>query len=191
LVKDLGADVSQGVVEGFTPLIAASQNGKLANVMCLVKELGADVNEANSHGGTPLHVAVQFGHIDVMRCLVKELGANVNQGDNRGATPLILASHYKHTDMVKWLVKAGANPNTSMDHFGTAADISKRAGATTEQTAYLEAKMNCSSHGCSGAGIKKCTGCKQVRYCGEPCQLAHWKAHKADCKRWTSKRTSN
>jgi ankyrin repeat protein len=47
LVKDLGADVNQDVVEGFTPLIAASQKGKLTTVMCLVKELGADVNEAN------------------------------------------------------------------------------------------------------------------------------------------------
>jgi hypothetical protein len=32
----------------------------------------------------------------------------------------------------------------------------------------------------------KCTGCKQARYCAEECQLAHWKAHKADCKRWSA-----
>jgi hypothetical protein len=34
--------------------------------------------------------------------------------------------------------------------------------------------------------VKKCTGCKQARYCGEPCQLAHWTAHKTDCRRWTA-----
>ena len=62
-------------------------------------------------------------------------------------------------------------------------DVAKAHKAPTEQIAYLEAKMHCSNPGCSGAGIMKCTGCKQVRYCGEACQLAHWKAHKADCKR--------
>jgi hypothetical protein len=29
----------------------------------------------------------------------------------------------------------------------------------------------------------KCTACTQARYCKEECQLAHWTAHKADCKR--------
>jgi hypothetical protein len=43
--------------------------------------------------------------------------------------------------------------------------------------------MHCSNPGCEGAGIRKCTWCKQARYCGQPCFLAHWKAHKADCKR--------
>jgi hypothetical protein len=42
--------------------------------------------------------------------------------------------------------------------------------------------MHCSNPACAGAGIKKCTGCKEVRYCGQECQLAHWPAHKADCK---------
>jgi hypothetical protein len=58
--------------------------------------------------------------------------------------------------------------------------------ASAEQTAYLEAKTHCSNPGCSGAGIKRCPACKQARYCGEPCQYAHWKAHKADCKRWSA-----
>jgi hypothetical protein len=35
-------------------------------------------------------------------------------------------------------------------------------------------------------GIKRCPACKQARYCGEPCQYAHWKAHKANCKRWSA-----
>jgi hypothetical protein len=65
----------------------------------------------------------------------------------------------------------------------TAADFSREGYASAEQTAYLEAKMHCSNTGCSGAGIMKCTRCRQARYCGEQCQLAHWKVHKADCKR--------
>jgi hypothetical protein len=32
----------------------------------------------------------------------------------------------------------------------------------------------------------KYTGCKQARFCGQLCQLAHWKAHKLSCKRWSA-----
>jgi hypothetical protein len=84
----------------------------------------------------------------------------------------------KSYEVVKWLVKAGADTQD-------AAHLSRGVGASAEQTAYLEAKTHCSSLGCSGAGVKKCTGCRQVRYCETACQLAHWKAHKADCKRVT------
>jgi hypothetical protein len=57
---------------------------------------------------------------------------------------------------------------------------------TAEQTTYLEAKMHCSSPGCSGVGLLNCKGCENVRYCGTACQLAHWKAHKVDCMRWSA-----
>jgi hypothetical protein len=43
--------------------------------------------------------------------------------------------------------------------------------------------IECSSPGCSGAGLLRCTACEQARYCGQQCQRAHWKAHKTDCKR--------
>jgi hypothetical protein len=102
------------------------------------------------------------------------------------------ASVNKHAEVVTWLLKAGADPQavTTLNFADgtpiTAADLFRVSGASAEQTAYLEAKTHCSNTGCSGAGIIKCTRCKQARYCGEPCQLAHWKAHKADCKRWSS-----
>jgi hypothetical protein len=66
--------------------------------------------------------------------------------------------------------------------FGTAADVSKWFDAPAALTEYLEAKQHCSNPGCSGAGLKKCTGCKQARYCKQACQLAHWPAHKVECK---------
>jgi hypothetical protein len=125
-----------------------------------VKEFGADVNQGSANGTTPLLLAAQLGNMSVAQCLVKELGADIRQTHKRGGTPLMAASYHKHTDIVKWLIKAGANPKTSMDCWGTAADLSKEAGASTEQTAYLEAKTHCSSPGCISAGIMKCTGCK-------------------------------
>jgi hypothetical protein len=84
------------------------------------------------------------------------------------------------------MVKAGADVQATVPGWGTAAYFSKKAGASAEQTAYLTAKQHCSNPCCDGAGIKKCPACKQARYCGEPCQYAHWKAHKADCRRWSA-----
>jgi hypothetical protein len=181
LVKEFGADVNQASNEGFTPIFLAAQEGHLLAVSCLGKELGADVSRANNAGCTPLYMAAQKGNLSMVQYLAKELGANIHQGEKRGGTPLMAASNYKHTSIVKWLIKAGADPQVSAP-WGTAANLSKKVGASAEQTAYLEAKTHCSSPECSGAGIMKCTGCKQTRYCGEPCQLAHWKTHKADCK---------
>jgi ankyrin repeat protein len=183
--KELGAYVNKANNLGLTALYIAVQNGHETIVQYLVKELGADVDPTDIDGSPPLFIAAQLGNLSMVQCLVKELGADIHHVSHAGATPLMVASYNKHTDIVKWLVKAGADPRASAS-LGMAADLSKRAGASAEQTAYLEAKTHCSSPGCSGAGIMKCTGCKQARYCGERCQVAHWKAHKADCKQWSA-----
>jgi hypothetical protein len=124
----------------------------------------------------------------VLRCLVKELGADINRPGLHGATPLMIASLDKRTHLVRWLIKEGADTQvgTTKHAAFTAAVISRLQGASTEQTTYLEAKTHCSNPGCSGAGIKRSPACKQARYCGEPCQYTHWKAHKADSKRWSA-----
>ncbi|GMI34548.1 hypothetical protein TeGR_g369 [Tetraparma gracilis] len=38
--------------------------------------------------------------------------------------------------------------------------------------------------GCGEKGEKKCSKCDRAHYCGRECQVAHWKAHKAECKAW-------
>jgi ankyrin repeat protein len=190
LVKDLGADVNQrrGDERGCTALTLAAFRGHLETVRYLVEELGADVDISDSESLTPLYIAAASGHLAVVRVLL-ELGADINQGTDDGATPLMAATEQKHEEIVTWLVKAGADTQIifNNDPNFTAASLSKQVGASAEQTAYLEAKIHCSNAGCSGAaGALKCTGCKQVRYCGEVCQLAHWRAHKTDCKRWSA-----
>jgi hypothetical protein len=189
LVKKLGADVNKANLKSTTPLHVAVWEGNLAMMRCLVKELGADVNQADQEGATPLHIAAQAGHLAMVRVLVDELGADINQATQDGSTPLMTAAANKHTEVVKWLIKAGADTQASLKLQGaiyTAVNVSRGVGASADQTAYLEAKTHCSSPDCSGAGLLKCTGCKQARYCGEACQLAHWKAHKADCRRWSA-----
>jgi ankyrin repeat protein len=181
LLKDLGADVHQAIDDGATPLLVAAEDGRLAVVQLLVREHGADINQARQDGATPLLLAAQNGHLNVVQCLVEDFGADVNTRDLYGRSLLMLASYGKHMKLVKWLLKHGADAQASAA-YGTAADVSRYAGAPIVQTEYLKAKAHCSNPGCSGAGLKKCTGCKQARYCGQTCQLAHWNAHKADCK---------
>ena len=41
----------------------------------------------------------------------------------------------------------------------------------------------CASCGKAGDGLKRCTACKSVWYCGVQCQIDHRKAHKKECKR--------
>jgi hypothetical protein len=183
LVKELGADVNQSVSDGGTPLYIAAENGHLAVVQLLVTELGADVNRAKPNGANPLHIAAQQGHLAVVRYLVKESDADVNKARQNGVTPLMAAATSMHEDVVTFLIKYGANVQVTAPVFGTAADLFKSVGAAPEQTRYLVARTHCTNTGCVGAGIKKCAGCLKVFYCKRECQLAHWPAHKAECRR--------
>jgi ankyrin repeat protein len=182
---ELGADVNHSTADGNTALIMAVYQGQVDAMRCLVKELGADVNQKNCQGSTALLEAIRRGDVESVRTLVKELGADVNLSLPDGGTPLIVASGLQNEKIVKLLLKAGADAQASVFVEGTyftAADGAAANGASAELKEYLEAKLHCSNLSCSGAGIQKCAGCKQARYCGQACQLAHWPVHKADCK---------
>jgi ankyrin repeat protein len=179
-IKDLGADVNQVAKGGATPFTVAAEMKHL-DVLRVLKVHGADVNKANDQGGTALFEAAQQGDMALCHCLVEQLGADVNVVTHYGLTPLMTASVFEHKMIAKYLIKHGANPQAS-SNFGTAADASDLFGAPAHQTAYLEAKAHCAHPGCTGAGLQKCTGCKRARYCSQQCQVAHWPAHKAECK---------
>jgi ankyrin repeat protein len=63
LVRGLGADVSQAMHDGNTPLISAAYMGKVSLVRLLVQDLGADINQGGQNGVTPLMVAGTRGHL--------------------------------------------------------------------------------------------------------------------------------
>jgi hypothetical protein len=193
LVTKLGADINQLDNAGHMPLCEAVLMNDFKLVKCMVEEFGADVNQADTKGLqiTPLFNAAQGGKLDVVRYLLKS-SADINHACGlAGVIPLMVASMKKHSEVVKWLVKAGADTQAIYvrpDGISiNAAAASRIGGASAEQTAYLEDKTHCSNPGCSGAGLLKCTGCKQARYCRQERHRAHWKAHKADCKRWSVK----
>jgi hypothetical protein len=185
LVLELGADVNEADIEDdeIVALHMAVYHGRPDVVRCLLNELKAEGNKMDSNGSTALFYAVVAGHLDVMRCLVREVGADINHTNNRGEIALMMAAKRKHSILTKWLVKAGANPQAKNAYQKNDADISRAAGASPEQTAYLEAKAHCAHPGSSGAGTKKCQGCMQGRYCGPACHVAHWPVHMAECRR--------
>jgi hypothetical protein len=119
--------------------------------------------------------------------LVTELGADVNRAKHDGATPLMAAVNQKQENVVAFLLKYGAEPQLSALTYGTAAEISRNWGLSVEHTVgrteYLDARTHCAMPSCSGAGATKCAGCLNVYYCKRVCQLAHWSAHKAECRR--------
>jgi ankyrin repeat protein len=114
LVEELGADISQATLGGFTILHIAVQNGSFDVARYLIKDLGADVNKTWHDGSTLLHLAIQGGNKERVVCLVEELGADVNLVNERGVTPLIAASARKHEKIARYLLKNGANAQASL-----------------------------------------------------------------------------
>jgi ankyrin repeat protein len=184
LIKEFGADVNLVMQDGSSPLYITAQEGHLAVMRCLVMEGHADINQALPNCPTPLCAAAQKGSLDLVRCLVEDFGADVKQAGDHGATPLIMAPNCSQSNVVAYLLRHGADSQASVDFSeGMSLETSTYVvGAPPEQTAYLDAKTHCYNPSCNEAGLKKCTGCKQVRYCGAQCQLAHWPVHKTECK---------
>ena len=47
----------------------------------------------------------------------------------------------------------------------------------------------CAAPGCGATrGLRRCGGCASVRYCSAACSRAHWRAHKAECRRLQAER---
>ena len=44
----------------------------------------------------------------------------------------------------------------------------------------------CAAVGCGARPIARCTRCRRLGYCGHACQVAHWPAHKAQCRAWAA-----
>jgi hypothetical protein len=126
LVREMGADVSQGIPNGLTPLMGAARwSDKLAVMQCLV-ELGADINQATSHGMTPLMVAASRGHRAGVRCLVK-LGAEVGAVDRSGSTALHPSARNGHYSTLQYLLEeAGTNMNDVNNEGQTVWDMLTR-----------------------------------------------------------------
>lgn len=46
----------------------------------------------------------------------------------------------------------------------------------------------CAACGNTSGVLRRCSACRAVRYCGEACSHAHWRVHKAECRRLRAQR---
>ena len=62
---------------------------------------------------------------------------------------------------------------------------SPSAAATTPPPAQPAAPPRvCAAQGCTNTQhLRRCGGCGAVRYCSKACSKAHWRAHRAECRR--------
>lgn len=73
-----------------------------------------------------------------------------------------------------------------------AASAAPPAGAPASQPASSEqpgAARGCAACGAT-SGLRRCSGCSVVRYCGEACSHAHWRTHRAECRRRQAERAA-
>ena len=62
------------------------------------------------------------------------------------------------------------------------------AGFLKTKRAALEAVgKQCGKPSCGAEATKRCTACGVVGYCSREHQKSHWKTHKAECKKKTTK----
>lgn len=76
-----------------TPLIEASEEGKLTRVRRLVRR-GANLSATDDFGETGLHYAAENGHYDVVKELVRA-GADMDIVDGHGRTPIECCTQHK------------------------------------------------------------------------------------------------
>jgi ankyrin repeat protein len=116
-----GARVNGTDESGFTPLMGAINNRKIANAKILI-DAGADVNaRIPKDGDTPLTLPLYYKRDSsgaVMLLLAN--GANPNTTNNVGRSALMLATFGQPSSVVKALLQAGANVN-AQDRNGNTA----------------------------------------------------------------------
>jgi ankyrin repeat protein len=97
-----GADTQQVAALGYTPALAAAQEGDLA-VMEALAEAGADLEAAGGpKADTPVAVAAARGHAAVVRFLVEQ-GVDLNFSNEDGDTALDLAEAGGYEDIARIL----------------------------------------------------------------------------------------
>ena len=116
-----GVNPSLKDVFGMTPLLMATETGKLEIVQLLLKH-GASPNETNSSGMTCLMLSSINDHVGVAEVLIDH-GANVNSLDNRGESVLMFAAQRGQTDMLRILLAAGADQSIRTKQGETALDL--------------------------------------------------------------------
>jgi hypothetical protein len=197
LAKECGADVSQAMHDGVTPLLISACQENMDVMRWLLIEGGAKMTESSKCGDTAWSLLKLEGR---RRADDNQLSSLLQAMFLLGDAPLnfIAKLSPQHAEICirggqlwKQLPAYLEQQRTSVvGHCSQPVVLQSLVVAyallTSDDTWTQRLRIwidECSHSSRSGAGLLRCTACQQVRYCGQQCQQAHWKAHKADCKR--------
>jgi len=122
---DAGANKEWRNPTGWTPIIRAAVNGRLATVK-LLADRGADKSARDSRGMTPLNWAAYEGKSDVVAFLL-DRGVDIDAVNNCGYDALLKAALSGQIDICLLLIerkadaRTGVHNLTALTHFGSYA----------------------------------------------------------------------
>lgn len=208
LLLQARADVHAKDVAGFSVLhhcctIYASDTSLQIARLCA--QHGADPNAMNRFGELPLFEPVMNCKHGIVRVLCESRADPARKGKD-GTTAFSLAS--LQPDMLKVFsdaMKVVAFPNgTAVTLHGLVkVELNGCRGVVNEQllTGRLQVCLAdgrhmalkpenlkaveqgaCAACGDNRAKLKECSDCREVGYCSQSCQKAHWKTHKPHCR---------
>jgi hypothetical protein len=155
-----------------------------------------NLNARDVIGNTAIWMATGFGNSPktlLLAGVLVDAEAEVNIHNRFGSgvlhEPVMLGNY----EAIQLLLDAGADPELihEYDEQLTAKQMARNRPAIDRMFVINEntRKRKCANCG-MGANVnetlKKCGNCKSVLYCGDTCQLEHWKApngHKSQCKK--------
>jgi hypothetical protein len=194
LVKEFGADVKKATLAGATPLLVAAFLGRLHMVHWFLEDGGASVNEVDRHGNTVWNALKLEGAEDVkltslfqVMMLLGEPNVELVEKLSPQHSGLVMQSRHLRAKLPAYLEQQQASVVEHcplpmvLQPLVAAYAVPMSEDVWTDGLHYWVDE--CSRSGCCDAAHMRCTACKRVRYCGQPCQRAHRKVHKADCKR--------
>ncbi len=162
-------------------------------------ERGTPVDCRDMAGHTPFHHCTgMFGTKLTLKLAdyLLDKGADINARNRNGDTPLMVALSGNNELCVDFLLER--DPETNVTNYDGNSlvqsalnfpDLQRKMWAYASKKSELErskAKATGKYRTCAvcskSNGLKRCTGCFLVWYCGSKCQKDDWKGHKANCK---------
>ena len=129
ILIDAGAEINSQDIDGFTPLIAATnfQTERHCEVVKFLLSKGAKVDQKSKNGETALFFAIHNFKIDNVATLIKA-GANKNIQDQSGTSPLMKAVQLQRLEITKYLLDAGSDPKGKNIEGKTVLTIATESG---------------------------------------------------------------
>lgn len=184
--------------DGHTALMLAKDK----NLNAIAKLIEDKIRELT----TKAFKAVEHNDITTLKSIINQIGRDIIDIDGHTLIDKALAD--RKTEIVVFLLKTAENSKELISRFSVKATklsvellrtyatlafnkdlpddlrsifIKILPNVTTllERLSNTNSCMNCSKAHCD----KKCGNCKQVYYCSDECQKAHWKTHKSLCKK--------